>query len=180
MPCAITGGYAIDCRDSVGGVEVVYLIENSYLYDASGNSRILTDGSGSVSGLTKATGKRFWKFEVPRATSMTANGITASQENGTIFFTHEVSFPINQRNATIRNIVTTLAKNRLTFVTKEGDGLYRLFGKEFGLFLDSTEGGSGTALADRNGYMLKFSSQEREDFLVVPANIAAALETPGT
>jgi hypothetical protein len=89
-------------------------------------------------------------------------------------------FPINQRNADVRNIVTTLAKNRCTFVVKEGDGLYKMFGKEFGLTLENSTGNSGVALADRNGFMLSFSSQEREDFLVVPANIAATLEAPGT
>jgi hypothetical protein len=177
--CNITSGYSITCRDSVGGVETIWLIENSALYDASGISRVITDSSGTITALTKNTGKRFWKFEVPRGTSNTANGITASQENGTIFYTHMVEFPINQRDANIRNIVTTLAKNRLTFVTKEGDGTYRMFGKEFGLFLDSSDGGSGTALADRNGYMLKFSSQEREDFLICPSAIALTLETAG-
>lgn len=176
--CAVTSGYAIECRDSVGGVEVVYLIENSALYDASGNSRV-TEASGTVTALTKNTGKRFWKFEVPRATASTENGITSSIENGTFFYTHKVVFPINDRSATTRNIITTLAKNRLTFVTKEGD-TYRMFGKEFGLILESATGASGTALSDRNGYVLTFSSQEREDFLVVPANIAATLETPGT
>ena len=179
MPsCAITSGYAIDCIEAVGGVEIVYLIENSNLYDASGNSTI-TAASGVVTAMNKVSGKRFWKFEVPRGTASTKNSITTSIENGTFFFTHEVSFPINSRSATIRNIVTTLAKNRLTFVTKEGD-TYRLFGKEFGLSLDNSEGSSGSSLADRNGYMLTFSSQEREDFLVVPANIAATLETAGT
>jgi len=179
MACEITGGYAIECRDSVGGVETIWLIENSNLYDASGNSTV-TSASGTVTALNKKSGKRFWKFEVPRATASTSNGITSSQENGTFFYTHQVIFPINQRNATIRNIVTTLAKNRCSFVTKEGDGLYRMFGKEFGLTLDNTEGTSGTGLGDRNGYTLTFSSQEREDFLVVPANIAATLETAGT
>jgi len=180
MPtCNITSGYSIECRDSVGGVEVVYLIENSALYDASGLSRV-TSASGVVTALTKNTGKRFWKFQVPRSTASTSNGITSSQENGTFFYTHQVMFPINQRDASTRNIVQTLAKNRCTFVTKEGDGVYRMFGVEFGLTLDTTEGGSGTALGDRNGYMLTFSSQEREDFLVVPANIAATLETAGT
>ena len=178
MACAITGGYAIECRDSVGGVEIVYLIENSALYDASGVSRV-TSASGTVTALGKSTGKRFWKFEVPRGTASTGNGITSSQENGTFFYTHKVDFPINQRNATIRNIVTTLAKNRCTFVTKEGDGVYRLFGKEFGLTLDTSDGSSGVGLGDRNGFMLSFSSQEREDFLVVPDAIAATLETAG-
>jgi hypothetical protein len=179
MACAVTSGYSIECRDSVGGVEVVYLIENSALYDASGNSRV-TEASGTITALTKNTGKRFYKFEVPRGTANTGNGITSSIENGTFFYTHRVQFPINDRSASTRNIITTLAKNRLTFVTKEGDGSFRMYGKEFGLQLETTEAGSGTALADRNGYLLTFSSQEREDFLIVPANIAATLETPGT
>jgi hypothetical protein len=178
MACEVTSGYAIECRDSVGGIEIVYLIENSALYDASGNSRVTT-ASGVVTALTKDPGKRFFKFEVPRATSTANNGITSSIENGTFFFTHQVIFPINSRSADVRNIVTTLAKNRLTFVTKEGDGSYRMYGKEFGLQLETTEAGSGTALADRNGYLLTFSSQEREDFLIVPANIAANLEVAG-
>lgn len=179
MSCAITSGYSIDCRESAGGVEVVYLIENSNLYDASGNSRV-SETSGTVTAITKDSGTRFWKFEVPRGTASASNGITSSQENGTFFYTHQVMFPVNSRSATVRNIIATLAKNRCTFVTKEGDGSYRMYGKEFGLTLDTTEAGSGTALGDRNGYMLTFSSQEREDFLIVPANIAATLETPGT
>ena len=179
MACAITGGYAIECTESVGGIETIYLIENSNLYDASGNSRV-TSASGVVTALTKDSGTRFWKFEVPRGTASATNSISASPENGTFYFTHEVKFPINSRSATIRNIVTTLAKNRLTFCCVEGDGTARLYGKEFGLQMTGTEAGSGTALADRNGYMLTFTSMEREDFLVVPSNIVAALETPGT
>lgn len=179
MSCAITSGYSITCRESVGGIETIYLIENSNLYDASGNS-LVTSASGVVTALNKLSGKKFWKFEVPRATSTANNGITSSIENGTFFFTHQVIFPINSRSADVRNIVTTLAKNRLTFVTKEGDGSFRMYGKEFGLQLETTEAGSGTALADRNGYLLTFSSQEREDFLIVPSNIASTLENLGT
>ena len=178
MSCAITGGYAIECRDSVGGVEAVYLIENSNLYFQ--NECLVTFTDGTVTDLEKLLGTRFWKFEVPRGTAFATNGITSSQENGTNYYTHEISFPINSRSATVRNIVTTLSKNRLTFVTKEGDGSYRMYGIEFGLQLDTTEAGSGTSLGDRNGYMLKFSSMEREDFLIVPSGIAADLETPGT
>ena len=179
MSCAITSGYTIACRESVGGVETIWLIENSALYDASGNSRVTTDGSGTVTAITKNTGKRFYKFEVPRGTANTGNGITSSIENGTFFFTHRVQFPINDRSASTRNIVTTLAKNRLTFITKEGDGSYRMYGKEFGLQLETTEAGSGTALADRNGYLMTFSSQEREDFLIVNSGVIAGIETAG-
>lgn len=177
MSCAISSGYAIECRDSVGGVEAVYLIENSALYDASGNS-LVTEVSGVVTVLDKAADKRFWKFEVPRGTAMSENSITSSIENGTFFYNFKVSFPINDRSATTRNIITTLAKNRLTFITQEGDGSFRMFGKDFGLTIENSTGGSGTALADRNGYVLTFSSQEREDFLIVPAEIIPSITVP--
>ena len=178
MPCALTSGYVIDCRESVGGIQAIWLIANADLYDASGNSRV-TESSGTVTAMTKASGKRFYKFEVPRATASASSNLTGSQENGTIFFTHQVMFPINSRNASIRNIITTLAKNRLTFVTLDMDGVYRMYGKSFGLFLDSTESGSGTAPGDRQGSMLTFTSQETDDFLVVAANVAANLEVAG-
>lgn len=178
MPCALTSGYVIDCRESVGGIQAIWLIANADLYDASGNSRV-TESSGTVTAMTKASGKRFYKFEVPRATASASSNLTGSQENGTIFFTHQVMFPINSRNASIRNIITTLAKNRLTFVTLDMDGTARMYGKSFGLFLDSTESGSGTAPGDRQGSMLTFTSQETDDFLVVSSSVLANLEIPG-
>lgn len=179
MSCALSAGYSIDCRESVGGVQTIYVIENSALYDASGNSRVL-ESSGTITGLTKASGKKFYKIEVPRGTASSENSITSSIENGTFFYTHKVSFPINDRSATTRNIIATLAKNRLTIVTVEGDGKARMFGRLFGLTMENSTGGSGVAMGDRNGYSLVFSSMEREDFLIVPDSIVAALETPGT
>jgi hypothetical protein len=178
MPCAITSGYTIDCRENVGGIQAIWLISNANLYDASGNSRV-TDSSGTVTAMTKATGTRFYKFEVPRGTAVASTNMTGSLENGTIFFTHELTFPINSRTATVRNIITTLAKNRLTFVTLEMDGVYRMYGKGYGLYMDSTTNSSGTAPGDRNGAELKFSSMEIDDFLVVSSSVAANLEVAG-
>ena len=58
MPsCEITGGYAIECRDSVGGVETIWLIENANLYDVDGTC-LVTYTDGVVTALDKVTGKR--------------------------------------------------------------------------------------------------------------------------
>lgn len=168
MPCAITGGYSIECRESVGGIQTLWVLEKSKLTS-------YTESSGTLSAIT--TSNDFWKIEVPRGTAFASNTITASQENGTFFYTHEINFPVNSRSASVRNLVNVLAKNKCVFVTLEGDGVYRMYGASFGLFLDSAEAGSGTALADRNGYMLKFSSQETSDFIVCPyATISSSLE----
>jgi len=178
MACAITSGYTIDCRENIGGIQAIWLISNANLYDASGNSRV-TESSGTVTAMTKATGTRFYKFEVPRGTAVASTNMTGSNENGTVFYTHEMTFPINSRTATVRNIITTLAKNRLTFVTLEMDGVYRMYGKGYGLYMDSTTNSSGTAPGDRNGAELKFSSMEIDDFLVVSSSVAANLEVAG-
>lgn len=168
MPCAITGGYTIDCRESVGGVQTIWVIEKSKIASYG-------ETDGTLTGITMSpSGQTFYKIEVPRGTAFASNTITASQENGTFYYTHEVNFPINSRSATVRNLINVLAKNKCVFVTLEGDGTYRAYGLKFGLFLDSAEAGSGTALADRNGYMCKFSSMETEDFIVCPSNVIAA------
>jgi len=168
MPCAISSGYTIDCRESVGGVQTIWVIEKSKIASYG-------ETDGTLTGITMSpSGQTFYKIEVPRATAFATNAVTASQENGTFFYTHVVSFPINSRSATVRNLINVLAKNKCVFVTLEGDGVYRMYGAKFGLFLDTAEAGSGTALADRNGYMCTFSSQETEDFIVCPSNVIAS------
>jgi len=172
MPCAITSGYTIDCRENIGGLKSVFIAE-------FGNISGVTEVSGLVTGITKATGKRFYKFEVPRATSNTSSNATGSEENGSLFYTHQVVLPLNKRDSTTANVVRTLAKNKLMVVTLDMDGNYRMFGKANGLYLASTENGSGTAAGDRNGYNITLTGVEPDDFLQVSSAVGLALETAG-
>lgn len=172
MSCAIQAGYAIACRDSVGGVDAIYFAE-------FGNVTI-ADASGIVTGITKVTGKRFYKFEIPtKSTANATSNPVGSTENGTLFFEQSIDFPINKRDATTRNIVTTLAKNKVVAVTLDKDGTYRMYGKANGLYLGASTGQTGAAAGDANGYILKFEGQEKEDFFEVTNAIGLALETAG-
>lgn len=172
MACAITSGYTIDCRENIGGLKAVYLIE-------FGNVSGVTEVSGLVTGLTKVVGKRFYKFEVPRAVANTSSAGTGSEENGSFFYTHQVVFPLNKRDSTTANVVRTLAKNKLMAVTLDMDGVYRMYGKGNGLYIATTESGSGTAAGDRNGYNITMSGIEVDDFLQVSNAVGLALETAG-
>lgn len=172
MACALTAGYTIDCRDAVGGIDAIYFAEFA-------NMTVL-DASGTVTGITKVTGKRFYKFEVPTKSSAnaTSNPI-GSTENGTLFFEQSIDFPVNKRDATTRNIITTLAKNKVLIVTKDKDGTYRMYGKGYGMYMGSSTGQTGAAPGDANGYVLKFEGSEKEDFFVVSSAVGDALETAG-
>jgi hypothetical protein len=173
MPCAITAGYSIDCRDGVGGINAIYFAE-------FGNITTMAESSGTITGITKVSGKKFYKFQVPtKSTATASSNPVGSTENGTLFFEQSIDFPINKRDATTRNIITTLAKNRVICVTKDMDGTYRMYGKENGMFLGASTGSTGAAAGDANGYVLKFEGQEKEDFFVVSDAVGSALETAG-
>lgn len=171
-PCAIISGYSIDCRENIGGLKAVFLIE---FENVSG----VTAVSGLVTGLTKVAGKRFYKFEVPRAVANTSSTGTGSEENGSFFYTHQVVFPLNKRDSTTANVVRTLAKNKLMAVTLDMDGNYRMYGRANGLYVATSESGSGTAAGDRNGYNITLSGVEVDDFLQVSSAVGLALETAG-
>ena len=173
MPCAIVSGYTIDCRETIGGIDAVFFAEY-------GNVTI-TDASGIVTGITKAAGKKFFKFEIPtKSSAVASSNPTGSIENGTLFFEQTLDFPINKRDATTRNIVTTLAKNKVVAVTLDKDGTFRMYGKGAGLYLAASTGTSGAAAGDAQGYVLKFEGSEKEDFFEVTNGVGIVLTTPGS
>jgi len=172
MACAIVSGYTIDCRESVGGIDAVFFAE-------FGNVTIL-DASGVVTGITKVTGKKFYKFEIPtKSSAVASSNPMGSIENGTLFFEQTLDFPVNKRDATTRNIITTLSKNKVVAVTLDKDGTYRMYGKQFGMYLGGSTGTSGAAAGDAQGYVLKFEATEKEDFFEVTNAIGLALTTAG-
>jgi len=173
MACAITAGYTIDCRDNIGGIDAVYFAE-------FGNITTIAEASGTVTGITKATGKRFWKFDVPtKSAAVASSNPTGSIENGTLFFEQAIEMPVNKRDATTRNIITTLAKNKLIVVVKRKDGVYEMYGKASGLYMETSTGTTGAAAGDAIGYSLKFAGTEPEDFFIVSSAVGAVLETAG-
>ena len=57
MACALTQGYVLDCKDSLGGITEV-------LFIAKQDVTATTEASGVITAITKAAGKRFYKYEL--------------------------------------------------------------------------------------------------------------------
>ena len=168
MPCALTSGYTLDCRDSKGGIKEVYFIE----FD---NVSSYTEASGTVTAITKASGKVFRKYSLIKQTSNFEEAITGSEENGSIFYAQTLNVIINKMNVSVRNEIKLLAQNRLMAVVADNNGKYWLLGKEGALTLNAGTGGSGTAYGDRNGYTLTFSGAEGDPAPEVSSGIIAGL-----
>lgn len=172
MACALTQGYVLDCREGIGGMKEVYIIELL-------NVASITEVSGVVTAITKVTGKRFWKYSLVRETSNATETITGNEQNGTLFFAQQVQIILNKKQAAVRNEVMLLAKNNLVIIAVENTGKAWLYGKTQGLQLQAGTSETGTAWGDRNGYTLPFTGNEIALAPEVDISLIASLETPG-
>ena len=134
MPCALTQGYTLDCKESIGGVKAVWFIPFA-------DVTTITEASGVVTTITKSAGKVFYKYQLVKQTSSLTENITASVENGTVFYAQELSIILNKLQANTRNEILLLAKNNLLAVVQDGNDKYWLLGKVNGADLT---GGNGS------------------------------------
>lgn len=173
MPCILTSGVNLDCRDSYGGLSTVYIMELA-------NATTITQTAGIVTAITKATAKRFWQYNLIAFTGDADDNLTSSRENGSNFNTQGLRFPINKMTVAVRNELLLLAQNRLAIVIVDQNGLGWLFGKENGMMITSVGSKTGKALGDRNGYELVFEGMEKEFAPNVNSATITSLIVPGT
>lgn len=171
MPCALTSGRPLDCRDSVGGIKKLLITELA-------NKATLTTTSGAISAFTLATGKQFWSYEQVRETSNFSEVTLASVENGTLAYETTVIAIFNKGETSTRNQIRLLAQNRLMIIAEDRNGKYWLIGEANGAELTASTYSSGTAMGDRNGYELTFVAKEAEQIKEVSSGLIATLLAP--
>jgi hypothetical protein len=173
MPCNLTQGFTLSgCKDGIGGLLEVYFIEK-------GNVSTYVKASGTVTALTKLTGKRFYKYELQRNTAEFKETIEGNPDNGTVTFKQELSIVLNRLDVSTRNEILLLAQNNLWVVIKNRNGGFQLMGEQLGSDLTKGESGPGKSGTDRSGHTLTFTAEEPELAAFVNSTVAAALTTPG-
>ena len=173
MSCDITSGFTLGCRDNTGGIKNLYIL--------SGSITSVTDASeGLISGITGSG--EFFQYELFRQTSDFSEAISATPENGTVFYEQSVNAVFFKLQSSTRNQVRVLAKNpdlKIIVETNNGSedgiGKYWLLGEENGVQLLSGTGATGTAFGDLNGYSLTFTGQEPEPASEISGSLAGAL-----
>jgi hypothetical protein len=160
MACDITSGFELGCRDNTGGVKNLYILSGSIDSIDGADAGLITSISGSGT---------FYKFELFRQTSDYSEAISATPENGTVFYDQTLNATFFKMQSSTRNKVRVLAKNpdlKILVETNNGSvdgvGTFFMMGQENGAQLLSGTAQTGTAFGDLNGYSLTFSGQEPE------------------
>lgn len=158
MPCNITSGISLDCRDNAGGIEYAYIL------DATGSDITVTEAGGVVSAITVGatsittlSGDMFLFDQVRQTANMTETG-TFSDENGTVFFSNVANLVFNKLDATKLQQLKLLAQNaKLLVIVKDNNGKFWMIGNDRGAVATSSTAESGQNFGDRNGFSIEFT-----------------------
>lgn len=170
MACELTTGRTLDCKDIIGGVRAVYFCQ---LADAA-----LVTSNGAVTDLDitgSGGGDKLFKYNLVRGTGSMTETITASADNGTVFYEPSVNIKLHKLTIADRNEIKLLAQNRLLIFVEtnavDANGKRQIWclGSENGMELTTATANSGVAFGDMNGYDLTFVGMESNPKLFVNA-----------
>ena len=158
MACNLTTGVALSCRESVGGIKTAYIL------DASGEAITVTEAAGVVSAISvgatsiSSLSADMFEFEQVKQTANLVETITASEENGTVFYQSVLNLVFNKLESAKLNALKVLAANsKLLIVVKDNNDKFWMIGNTNGATVSGGTSETGTAMGDRNGISIEFT-----------------------
>jgi len=172
MACAIVAGYALDCKDTVGGIKNLYITEQANI------TAITENASGYVTGITKSAGTKYFKYALePRGANSTTNNIQTDPKIGTVAYEQTIAATFLAMKYETQFKLQQIIKNRTSIIVEMKSGQYFLFGSANGMECTGGTGTSGAAMNEFNGYSLTFAGMEKVFSQEVDPSIITALLT---
>lgn len=152
MSCILENGYALGCKDNTGG------IQEFYIGNFSGVTTYAVDSTGIVTGGTNAP--IFYRFEQRNEVGEFTQEGQHSVENGTNFWNQTSVMTLYKYQASIRNLLYTMAQTRLQVIVLDQNGKYFLIGEQNGADMTASTGSAGKAYGDLNGSTFTLLAKE--------------------
>jgi hypothetical protein len=168
MSCNInlTQGFALDCKDSVGGIKSIHLVD----FASTG----FTVASGEVTNTDIVSGD-VYTYELPKGVGSMTTTETSSVENGTIFNQTDVIGRLRKLSTAKRNELKLLSQTRVFAIVRDNNDNYWLVGKEYGCDVTAKSSETGTAMGDLNGYNFTLSAIEADEPYKLQGSVVTAL-----
>ena len=153
MPCTLSSGRLLQCKDKIGGIKTVFLAKHIDF-----TTGITTDAAEEIITLPLAT---IYRYELSQGVGDFTETITSSVENGTVFWEQVVNISLMQLTAADRLELQNVAQTRLAlFVLDNNDNIW-MIGQYDSAELTAGTAATGTAKGDANGYTLTFTASEK-------------------
>ena len=162
MACDITHGRLEQCKDVVGGLQAIYIL-NYGLFDPIADVTYVGT-TDEISTITLPASTNVYKFEL-KGTNSFETTITSSRENGTTFFEQVLAITLKKQDVQTHKEIKLLTYGRPNIIVRTNANQFFIAGLTRGMDVTAGTIGNGTNLGDMSGYSLTFTGQE-----AVPAN----------
>lgn len=162
MACDIANGRLEACKDSVGGIDAIYMINFGAFNPETDVTYDVTD-TDVITAITNVT--NLYKYEL-KGTNTFDQNVNTSRENGTTFIEQVITAQLKKIDASMLKTFKLLAYGRPNIVVKSRTNQYFLAGLERGCDMTAGNIALGTALGDFNGFGMTFTGMEN-----IPANL---------
>ena len=161
MPCLMSTGRKLACKDAVGGVQKVFFADYGTLETATISGGIVTAFSGASYTL--------FQYDVKSASGLEQT-ITSSNDNGTTFFEQTLTLVLTKLDAPTQVELAKVIATRPHVFIQDNNGNYLAVGMTRGCDVNGTIS-TGVALGDLNGYSLTITGQEPLMAQFITANL---------
>ena len=167
MACDLTLGRKVDCKDSIGGLKMIYILPN-FCSNIEASATIadleMTDADFAdwdTFGDPTGSKQTLLQYDLrPDLSSMTVN-FTSDPATGTTFFNQTLSITLQKIDHDTTNQLKLAAYNRSQiFVRDYMDNIF-LLGMNGGVNVTGGTMVTGAAKGDMSGYTLEFSADEK-------------------
>ena len=152
MACTLTQGRLEPCRDAIGGIKAVYLID--YQEDA------FTISAGEITAIDAGVTDAY-KYELMSDNNTLVETFTADANNGTSIYEQVLTMALKKQDKATASELAIIVKARPIAIVQFRDGNYRAVGVSDGT-VATGDIQSGGAKADFNGYNLTLTATEVE------------------
>tara|TARA_R110002050_G_scaffold81326_1_gene173894 strand:+ start:636 stop:1166 length:531 start_codon:yes stop_codon:yes gene_type:complete len=167
MACNILQiGRDLPCLKGVGGIKSILLVDYGLLGALS-----VTGAELTAIGATPAA----YQFLVKAGSSGMEQTITASAENGTVYYDQNVTIQLQKLDKLTQAELQDVCKGNPHVFVQDFNGNYFLVGAYNGADVSAGTIGTGTALADFTGFNLTFTAQEQLPAFFCAAGVISAL-----
>ena len=179
MACTIGSGRTEPCKDVVGGLKAVYILNfETSNYAVTENS---SDGALNVArrqniGTDASNEALSYRYEL-RGNSSYTEYIQASRENGTLAFEQVLELQLKKLTKQGHKELKALSFGRPHIIVEDYNGNLFLAGREHGMEVTGGTIVTGTTMADMSGYTITLTGMERKpaQFLTAGSDVADTL-----
>lgn len=169
MSCTLTSGYSLGCRDSLGGIQRVFI----GTWDAD-TVYGLTGPCDTINTISGPTGS-FYTFEQELETASFIQNGQYSTENGTSFYEQVLEITLQKLDACNRDQIKILGQGVWRVLILDQRGQYWLMGKQNPVRVTAATPQLGKAFGDLNGAVITFTGKEPEPAFAVTTAVAQTL-----